>query len=772
MATPDTPDVSAPAADATPDTPAPKPRRRAPARKAAATAAEPVADQAPAPEAAPAPARKTRRRAASAVSVEAAPADAEPAVEAPPAPEEAVAEPARKPRRRRAAAPAAEQAVAPGAEAVQPTEAPTEPAEAPVAEPAPIDAEAVEPVAAVAVADPSPVDPVPEAPEVVAEPVVAEPASDAEAAADDAPAEAIDPAEGDVRRRRRRRGRGRGREADEAAADDAGDAATVTATVAQDGPAVEPPSAEEAQEAQEAAAPAVQRPARARIALADDARRAPVFEPGRDTPPRVQERLARWHDAHGALRLPDTDALVQLLAELQDSAERVDVDEAVWTLLARRGDLNHRIDHLSALYPQGLDEVALPGAQGLRACQREAAFFAACVGACALADDPELDPAAELALAWQLVQAHFGAERLAVACAPARQAAWQALLGDTAPRWCAPGEPLEALDAEVLLVDARDGLPADVPALPAATWLWVLCPPGLLADRTAAAAWLGALDRSACGAAADWAEGADEAVLAPLLLRRRFSDVAEQWPAWASAERTIEHSEDERAALAPLHDTLRGLLARWQRSGFCADVDQLALQRTLRAVAQLDRAAALGALTPLVQEALAAGAKRVVVFCADEALTGPMAEVLRGEYVPALALPAGDDAEPVLRAFRDAPGPQVLLVADDPLGPRVSTHPHRPVLICLDGAGDAPRHAARLARVRSPRTLREVPVWQLRPSDLPALPAAPAQGLLRGEALAAWLGALQAALGSVSVPADPSSVPTAAPSVAPDSTPA
>ena len=162
---------------------------------------------------------------------------------------------------------------------------------------------------------------------------------------------------------------------------------------------------------------------------------------------------------------------------------------------------------------------------------------------------------------------------------------------------------------------------------------------------------------------------------------------------------------------------MRGLLARWQRSGFCADVDQLALQRTLRAVAQLDRAAALGALTPLVQEALAAGAKRVVVFCADEALTGPMAEVLRGEYVPALALPAGDDAEPVLRAFRDAPGPQVLLVADDPLGPRVSTHPHRPVLICLDGAGDAPRHAARLARVRSPRTLREVPVWQLSPSE-------------------------------------------------------
>ena len=39
MATPDTPDVSAPAADATPDTPAPKPRRRAPARKTTAAAA-------------------------------------------------------------------------------------------------------------------------------------------------------------------------------------------------------------------------------------------------------------------------------------------------------------------------------------------------------------------------------------------------------------------------------------------------------------------------------------------------------------------------------------------------------------------------------------------------------------------------------------------------------------------------------------------------------------------------------------------------------------
>ena len=46
----------------------------------------------------------------------------------------------------------------------------------------------------------------------------------------------------------------------------------------------------------------------------------------------------------------------------------------------------------------------------------------------------------------------------------------------------------------------------------------------------------------------------------------------------------------------------------------------------------------------------------------------------------------------------------------------------------------------------SPRTLREVPVWQLRAPAAPVLPPLPATGLLRGEALTAWLTQLHTAL--------------------------
>ncbi|MBQ0960054.1 hypothetical protein KAK06_13960, partial [Ideonella sp. 4Y11] len=491
------------------------------------------------------------------------------------------------------------------------------------------------------------------------------------------------------------------------------------------GPAPEP--APEPEPQQPIAPP--EPPAHARITL----RGAPVFEPGRNSTDAHAQRLARWLDDDGALRLPDADALVRLLDELDG---RVDVDDGVWALLARRGDLQQRIDHLSALYPQGLDTVDLPAAAELRACQREGAFYAACVGSCALADDTALQPQRQLALAWQLVQRHFGAQRLALQAPAETVADWAALLG-TLPA-------LEATAADVLIIDARTGLPP-LGALPATPWLWLLAPPALL-DDPAAAAWLEALDRTATGAVAAWQANGDERALAPLLLRRRFADVAEQWPAWSVHEQPVSPSEDEAAQLDSLLVGMREGLARWQRSGFLSDSDQLALLRQRRACEQLARAAAAGALVPAVQRALAEGAQRVLVFTADAELVVPLTEVLQGEYLPAQALPAGDEADAALRLWRDADGPRVLVLADDGDGPRIATHPHRPVVILLDGATDETLRHARLARVRVPRGEREVPVHVLRVPGWPGLPAAPTRALLRGAELAAWLKALQAAL--------------------------
>lgn len=472
-------------------------------------------------------------------------------------------------------------------------------------------------------------------------------------------------------------------------------------------------------------------PARAQITLRDG--RVPVFIAGRDTADATLQRLARWQDDDAALRLSDADALTRLLGEL---GGRIDVDDSVWALLARRGDLQQRIDHLSALYPQGLDTVDLPAAAELRACQREGAFYAACVGSCALADDAALQPERQLALAWQLVQRHFGAQRLALQAPAETVADWTALMG-TPPA-------LETTVADVLIIDARNGLPP-LGALPATPWLWLLAPPALL-DDPAAAAWLDALDRTATDAVAAWQAGGDERALAPLLLRRRFADVAEQWPAWSVHEQPVSPSEDEAAQLDSLLVGMREGLARWQRSGFLSDSDQLALLRQRRACEQLARAAAAGALVPVVQRALAEGTQRVLVFTADAELVVPLTEVLQGEYLPAQALPAGDEADAALRLWRDADGPRVLVLADDGEGPRIVTHPHRPMVVLLDGADDEALRHTRLARVRVPRGEREVPVCVLRLPGRPGLPAAPTRALLRGAELAAWLEALQATL--------------------------
>lgn len=513
-------------------------------------------------------------------------------------------------------------------------------------------------------------------------------------------------------------------------------------------PVLDAPPVEPAPAAEPAPEPAPVPPGPARIALRPGPRRAIDWQPGHPGSPRADELVARWQQADGALALADADALATLLAQLDRAGEPPEVEPAVWAQLALRGDLHRRIDHLSALYPQGLDGVQLPEADGLppvRPCQLEAAFFAACVGACLIADEAPLQPLREAALAWQLVQRHFGAQRLAICTA--QPADWQALLpADAAVQWCAPGDDLMALDADALVLDLREALPTAAPALPELPWCWVVAPHALLDARDSATAWLSAVDRVGGGALADWLGGAADSALAPLLLRRAFADVADQWPAWAPAERAVEHTPEELATLETLHQAMRPVLARWHRSGFLSDTDQLALQRPLRAREHLARAAAIGALPPLLQAALAGGAQRLVVFSADAGFLGTLAEVLQAEDLPTRVLPTGAEADAVLREWRDAAGPQVLLVADEAHGPRIATQPHRPVLVALDGAGDDALRAARLARVRCARVQREVPVWQLVPANVPTLPAARAAGLLRGEALTAWLQQLQSVL--------------------------
>ncbi|MCO5978546.1 hypothetical protein [Ideonella oryzae] len=728
--------ASAPEASIEPEAPAAKPaRKRAPAkpRKTAAVKAEVAEPPSPEPEALAeaepatprAPARKSAKRRPAAAEAEAvatlAPADAE--VETPaaaPVPAsvepEATEPPARKSGRSRRRSPAASASEATVAEAAVPavSERPEPaPADAPVAPPAPTET-----------------------------PLPALEAAEAQSPAPEARPEA-----------------------------------EVGAEV----------GAEPVVEAPPAPAPAPQPPTPSRLTLA--ARRL-QWEAGHGCPETLRQAVSRWQDRDGRLSLNETEALDELVAVAARCGHRLTVDEAVWQQLALKGDLRQRIVHLEASFPQGLEAAEFEGAAAgplpARLAQSEAAFFAACAGACLLADAEGLEPERELALAWQLVQRHFGARQVAVRLRgeadEALRARWQALLAplsaDASVQLLHPGEPLPA-GLDVLIVDQRPGwlaLPAEEDT--AAPWLWVLSPEdGLQSHPAEAEAWLGRLDRLGTGAVAQGLAAATPEALGPLLLQRGWAEVADQWPAWAPEERAVAWPDETRQRHAQALAATTPLLARWQRSGFLSDSDQLALRAQLAQAEAAEREAALVALPELLAEALGRGLSRVVLFAeSDAAEEMPAWAELLNEWLAAAGwqaqvLPtANREADAVLRRFRDAEGPSLLLVADGLPGsePRIPTAPRLPLIVHLDRPWDEAQRERRLQRLRLPRAQRAVPVWQLLPEGSLAarrqhLPAPEAAGatvtgrLRRGPALQAWLAGLAACL----LPAQPEAVPAA-----------
>lgn len=523
-------------------------------------------------------------------------------------------------------------------------------------------------------------------------------------------------------------------------------------------------------------------PPTSRLGVEDDGlQRRLRWQTGARCPDTLGQALRRWQLAglDGPLPLTQVDDLAELLAIAARTGHEVEVEPAVWAHLARLGDLQGRIAHLESRHPQGLDPAAQPEGSllaGWRACQLEAAFFAACVGRCVLADEPALQPEAELLLAARLVMQHFGTGAPVVQAPAEAHAAWQAAWQAA---W-APGAAPEAPQAlhllapdqdvptgtELLLLDQRAGVAptqAETPAAQAAAWLWVLAPADLL-GQPGALPLLAAVDQLRQGGLATWQRDGDAEALAPLLLARRFDDVAAQWPAWQPVERSTPAPAGEGVHQAELAQRL----ARWQRSGFLADSDQLALRRTLQAAWAGARATNAAALPGLLRDALAAGAGRIVVFSEDAAMLPALADALRAEGLPADALPttgAPRLADQALRAFREATEPRILLAADGPGGdgPRIGVQLAPPLVVHLDTPWAAGTLDRRLQRVRPGPAQREVPVWQLLPEGslmarraraLPggeAEPAnapanAPTGALLRGPALAAWQAELAAVL--------------------------
>ncbi|MCX2863203.1 hypothetical protein OOZ63_15330 [Paucibacter sp. PLA-PC-4] len=438
--------------------------------------------------------------------------------------------------------------------------------------------------------------------------------------------------------------------------------------------------------------------------------------------------------AEALIALPQNqqgDALPGLLAQAAQHGHELRVDDAVWIQLAEGRDARQRMLRLAEAYQQGMASPTLRQLLKLPLPQHqlEAALFAACAGRALVADDLQLGMQPTGLAAAELMQRHFGVERVLLLCAESAQSRWLAeaqslstrstalVWGDAAQRtqqWQTPTEikiaalgaleqdlvALQAWAPELVIVDEAqrlgEGAVARLQQLPDGFLL--LLASQLPQEQPATLLRLvELLDHKRSGALAALherhlrhdAQGQLLALAAParlaqslerVMLSRAGSELA--LPPALVQLRAQPLSARQQSQQAELLTPLRRVVARWHRSAYLADADQLQLLRGLQALRRL-------AISPaLVDEAAEGPAPRMdaVLALARELLAGATSKlVVCSQWEDGLALLAG--------RLQAAGLPCVQLSASTALAERRSLaarwrdDANSPLLLCSDAAG-------------------------------------------------------------------------------------
>lgn len=425
------------------------------------------------------------------------------------------------------------------------------------------------------------------------------------------------------------------------------------------------------------------------------------------------------------------DALPGLLVLAAQHGHELLVDDAVWIQLAEGRDARQRMLRLAEAYQQGMASPDLRSLLKLPLPQHqlEAALFAACAGRALVADDLQLGMQPTGLAAAELMQRHFGVERVLLLCAESAQSRWLAeaqslstrsaslVWGDAAQRaqqWQAPAEikiaalgaleqdlaPLQAWAPELVIVDEAqrlgEGAVARLQQLPEGFLL--LLASQLPQEQPATLLRLvELLDHNRSGALAALherhlrhdAQGQLLALAAParlaqslerVMLSRAGSELA--LPPALVQLRAQPLSAQQQGLQAALLAPLRRSVARWQRSAYLADAEQLQLLRGLQALRRL-------AISPALADAAAEGpAPRL------EAVLALARELLAGAVSKLVVCSQWDDGLALLAARLQAAGlPCVQLSAATGLAERRSQaarwreDSRSPLLLCSDAAG-------------------------------------------------------------------------------------
>lgn len=521
-------------------------------------------------------------------------------------------------------------------------------------------------------------------------------------------------------------------------------------------------------------------PAATRLALVGDDARAVVWQCGDACPATLADAARARTDADGRIDPDDDDALPALLRVAAAAGHAIDVDPRIWPHLAARRDIRRRLARLQAAGDGTLAGLLrLP----LAPYQIEGALWAVVAGRGLLADEAGLGKRVQAIAAARLWQRHFGLRRVLVVCAATRRRAWQRawmrtagiaaqMLGErsaapapageldvriTAPKPAAAGPGgAGASGAQLVIVDEPQHLALrreDWAAIDAPHAL-VLCSAALDAQPALLDTLIDWLDRDRLGPLAALREvgAARESVtvlpqaeierldaqLSRVLLQRQRSEVAEMLPARVYSERLLSLSPLQQGIHDRAMRAARTLLDGWRASGWLADADQWRLAGLLHAMrAACHRAEPVGSRSTWAEPTLAALTAQLDDWAADGVAPVAVCGMSAGER-EALAAHLGEraglfwveaaDAVPAAAAAVLAIGVpwDADAIADEAGSPR-----GRPwTLLVADDSIDA--------------GLFETPALRR------GVPAGPAEGRwLEGDALAAWLRAIDAALAAI-----------------------
>ncbi|MEJ6005197.1 SNF2-related protein [Paucibacter sp. AS339] len=425
------------------------------------------------------------------------------------------------------------------------------------------------------------------------------------------------------------------------------------------------------------------------VRLGYGARRHLRWRRGRACPEALSQAASALLDGRGRLRAEAEGALASLLAVAEESGHELRVEPAVWELLALGRDARRRIQTLEQACPQGLESPALRSLLKLPLplYQLEAAIFAACAGRSLVADDLGLGLYAPAYAAAALLAQHFGLERVLVLCAESAQTRWlteaqtlchapaQMVWGDAAARQqqcvaqaeggqeikiaslASLGQDLGLLKAyapELIIVDEAQRLDAQTLAqLRQLDDGFMLMLSGQLLDEQAQALLpllelldrhrTGPLDRfltrhvrrDAQGQVAGFvALEALDSTLERVMFSRSRAELQPTLPLALVQLRAVALTEQQQTLQAPLLAQLRQAVAKWGRSAYVSDAEQLRLQQLLQALRRLAiapqlldagetsaEAPKLATMAALCREMLGRAVDRLVVFCQwDDAL--------------------------------------------------------------------------------------------------------------------------------------------------------